>query len=70
VCLALIIAFLVDVPADAECLDGYFLCMPLGEIGHSLAGIFAPQAFPWLVAAVLVQSQELQEQRKELKLRV
>jgi hypothetical protein len=44
--------------------------MPLGEIGDPLAGIFAPLAFLWLVAAVLVQSQELQEQRKELKLRV
>jgi hypothetical protein len=43
--------------------------MPLGEIGDSLAGIFAPLAFLWLVAAVLVQSQELQEQRKELKLK-
>jgi len=57
------------VPADAECLGGYFPCMPLGEIGDSLAGIFAPLAFLWLVAAVLVQSQELQEQRKELKLK-
>jgi hypothetical protein len=68
VCLVLIIAFLADIPADAECLGGYFPCMPLSEIGDALAGIFAPLAFLWLVAAVMVQSQELQEQRRELEL--
>jgi len=67
-CLVLVVTFLVEVPADAKCLGGYFPCMPPGEIGDSLAGIFAPLAFLWLVAAVLVQSQELQEQRRELKL--
>lgn len=43
-------------------------CLALNELGDFLAGAFAPLAFIWLAAAVLIQSQELKEQRKELRL--
>jgi hypothetical protein len=36
------------------------------EIGDTLAGIFAPLAFIWIVVTVFLQSQELAEQRREL----
>ena len=37
----------------------------LNEIGDFLAGVFAPVAFVWLVAAVLTQRQELLEARAQ-----
>lgn len=46
----------------------YLSCRPLNEIGDFLAGAFAPLAFLWLVVTVLVQAQELREQRKEVRL--
>lgn len=46
----------------------YLSCRPLNEIGDFLAGVFAPLAFLWLVVTVLVQAQELREQRKEVRL--
>lgn len=41
-------------------------CRSLNELGDFLAGAFAPVAFLWLVAAVLIQAQELRAQREEL----
>ena len=38
----------------------------LNLIGDTLAGIFSPLALIWLVAAVLIQSQELKLQRQEI----
>lgn len=40
----------------------------LNEWGDFVAGVSAPIAFIWLVVAVLLQSTELREQRKELAL--
>lgn len=37
------------------------------EMGDFLAGVFAPLAFLWLIAAVFLQKSELIAQRKELK---
>lgn len=42
-------------------------CLTLNELGDFLAGAFAPVAFIWLVAAVLIQSQELKAQQSELR---
>lgn len=46
----------------------YLACRPANELGDFLSGAFAPVAFLWLVAAVLIQAQELQAQRAELEL--
>jgi hypothetical protein len=43
-------------------------CLTPNEVGDLFAGAFAPIAFLWLVVAVIVQSQELASQRKELAL--
>lgn len=48
--------------------QSYFSCLPPNALGDFLAGTFAPLAFLWLVATVLIQSAELKEQRKELQL--
>jgi hypothetical protein len=45
-----------------------FLNSPPNAIGDTLAGIFAPLAFIWIVVTVFLQSYELSEQRKELGL--
>ncbi|WFE92316.1 hypothetical protein K1718_13405 [Roseibium porphyridii] len=45
-----------------------FQGLTANELGDFLAGFFAPLAFIWLAAAVYIQSQELAEQRKELRL--
>ncbi|MEQ8326523.1 MAG: hypothetical protein RLO08_13185 [Parvibaculaceae bacterium] len=42
-------------------------CMEANEIGDFLAGVFAPLAFLWLIAAVFLQREELSAQRKELR---
>jgi RNAse (barnase) inhibitor barstar len=41
-------------------------CLKPNELGDTLAGLFAPLAFFWLVAAVYIQSLELRAQREEL----
>ena len=46
----------------------YLSCRPANELGDFLAGAFAPIAFLWLVATVLIQAQELRAQRRELAL--
>lgn len=48
--------------------DRYVGCLSPNELGDFLAGAFAPLAFFWLVATVLVQSEELGAQRRELQL--
>ncbi|TAU91318.1 hypothetical protein ELI41_23645 [Rhizobium leguminosarum] len=63
-------------PATASCPDHfdaslwqkYLACRPANELGDFLSGAFAPVAFLWLVAAVLIQAQELRAQREELAL--
>lgn len=52
---------------DTSCV-GTFSCLTASEWGDFLAGVFAPIAFLWLVAAVWIQSDELREQRVELVL--
>jgi len=37
------------------------------EIGDTLAGLFSALAFVWIIATVMLQSNELVEQRKELR---
>ena len=45
-----------------------FSKLPSNAVGDTLAGIFAPLAFIWIVVTVFLQGQELSEQRKELSL--
>ncbi|WP_417580800.1 hypothetical protein [Pelagibacterium sp.] len=42
-------------------------CLEPNELGDTFAGAFAPVAFVWLVAAVLLQRNELAAQRQELR---
>lgn len=42
-------------------------CLPPNEMGDFLAGVFAPLAFLWLIAAVFLQKSELAAQRQELR---
>lgn len=42
--------------------------LELNTLGDFLAGVFAPVAFLWLFIAVMIQSEELAEQRRELEL--
>lgn len=65
--------FTILLPNTSACVDdgGRFLsrvlsCRPPNELGDFLSGAFAPVAFLWLVAAVLIQAQELRAQREEL----
>ena len=54
----------------ADCgtwLDTHYYCRSPNEIGDFLAGGFAPLAFFWLVAAVLIQSKELKAQQEVLE---
>ncbi|MGB0966577.1 MAG: hypothetical protein ACPGUX_00175 [Halocynthiibacter sp.] len=44
-----------------------FLSASPNEIGDTLAGIFGGLAFLWIIMTVLLQSQELREQRRELR---
>jgi hypothetical protein len=53
------------------CPDGWWLwhrlsCLEPNGLGDTFAGAFAPVAFVWLVAAVLLQRKELSAQRQEL----
>ncbi|MHC2298215.1 hypothetical protein [Rhizobium mongolense] len=50
------------------CTSGTYSCLTAADWGDFIAGVFAPIAFIWLVAAVWIQSQELAEQREELRL--
>ena len=69
--------FAVDVTPDIadksrSCIKGGWIadafgCLTMNEFGDFFAGAFAPLAFIWLVAAVLIQSQELSAQREELR---
>ncbi|WP_299082313.1 hypothetical protein [uncultured Ruegeria sp.] len=45
----------------------YFLKATPNEVGDTLAGFAGALAFIWLIATVWLQSQELAEQRKELR---
>lgn len=73
-----LISFVVDItPSNIEpnriCNSGgwreqLFGCLTMNELGDFLAGTFAPLAFIWLAAAVLIQAEELRAQRNELKL--
>lgn len=49
-------------------LRAYLSCRSINELGDALAGAFAPVAFVWLAGAVVLQSKELAEQRRELAL--
>lgn len=57
-----------DVAATSAFWQKYLACRSANELGDFLSGAFAPVAFLWLVAAVLIQAQELQAQREELAL--
>lgn len=46
----------------------YLTCMQANEIGDFLAGAFAPHAFFWLIATVVIKARELRAQRQELHL--
>lgn len=46
----------------------YLSCLQANEIGDFLAGAFAPLAFFWLIATVVIQARELRAQRQELQL--
>lgn len=50
-------------PCNSET-GAVFACLKGNERGDMLAGVFAPLAFIWLVATVLIQSSELKDQRK------
>jgi hypothetical protein len=53
-------------PGEERFLQQVLACRSFNELGDFLAGAFAPVAFLWLVAAVLIQAQELRAQREEL----
>jgi hypothetical protein len=53
-------------PSEGSLLQRLLACRSVNELGDFLAGAFAPVAFLWLVAAVLIQAQELRAQREEL----
>lgn len=69
IALALTVTVLAILPGP-EGLRRYseFSQLPSNAIGDTLAGIFAPLAFIWIVVTVFLQSMELAEQRKELEL--
>jgi hypothetical protein len=49
----------------------YFLQhKPLNEVGDTLAGVFAPLAFLWLILGYLMQNQELKLQGRQLNLQL
>ena len=54
--------------APCDAVEGsVFSCLKGNERGDMLAGVFAPLAFIWLVATVIIQSTELREQRLEMQ---
>jgi len=60
-----LIGFMARVEDHSKCAVS-FGCLTANEWGDYIAGMSAPIAFLWLVAAVLIQSDELRLQRKEL----
>ncbi len=67
--LACLVTFLgIQIGPDGKTRYKEFLGSAPNAIGDTLAGIFAPLAFIWIVVTVFLQSQELREQRKELEL--
>ncbi len=53
-------------PSYSSTCEGTFRCLTANEWGDFLAGVFAPTAFLWVVATVMLQSDELRLQRKEM----
>ena len=63
---------LSSAPMPSECPSGLWpldrlACLAPNELGDTFAGAFAPVAFVWLVAAVMLQRNELAAQRQELR---
>jgi hypothetical protein len=63
---------LVSTPMPSDCPSGLWFfdrlaCLGPNELGDTFAGAFAPVAFVWLVAAVMLQRNELAAQRQELR---
>jgi hypothetical protein len=54
-------------PSDPGCAGSYLGCLDPNQIGDVVAGVFAPLGFFWLVAAVWMQSRELQKQQQEIR---
>ena len=55
-----------DVETCASNLEHFLKSRP-NEIGDTLAGLAGVLAFLWIIVTVMIQSQELREQREELK---
>lgn len=53
-------------PSYSSTCEGTFRCLTASEWGDFLAGVFAPTAFLWVVATVMLQSDELRLQREEM----
>lgn len=71
--LVLFVALLSVGKLPEGCTSGLWLidrlsCLEPNALGDTFAGAFAPVAFVWLVAAVLLQRAELRAQRQELSL--
>ena len=71
--LALFVALLSAGKFPDGCTSGLWLidrlsCLEPNALGDTFAGAFAPVAFVWLVAAVMLQRSELAAQRQELGL--
>jgi hypothetical protein len=62
------LVFTIGPDTTDTCTGWVVLCLKPGDFGAFLQGIFAPVAFFWVAAAVFIQSQELREQRRELRL--
>ncbi len=54
------------VPPENKC-AGTYSCLTANEWGDFLAGVFAPVAFFWLLAAVWIQSDELKVTREVMR---
>lgn len=70
--LALFVALLSAGKFPDGCTSGLWLidrlsCLEPNALGDTFAGAFAPVAFVWLVAAVMLQRNELAAQRQELR---
>lgn len=63
-CLVVYLGFMLGTDGKPRYVE--FLNGQPNTIGDTLAGIFAPLAFIWIVVTVFLQSHELREQRKEL----
>lgn len=63
--LAIMLGWFAHPSYSATC-GGTFRCLTANEWGDFLAGVFAPTAFLWVVATVMLQSDELRLQREEM----